>query len=504
MSKISPQVANRRIESFSKRFGKAHLYLAYHAAFPLALTPNLLYRIWANFQRDIHAEVLDIPWIGVADLLLSSLCDEVGHELYEMDLSIRNVLLKRLQEDEKFGQQRINELSKFLLDYVQQQLQSDDPDLRDFAQAQYWTAIAYTKPSQAADELTATLKKAYQTDRADLIRLASLVETLAEPLAEFEPLLIDARKMRSFASSNQEAVEPPLAKNKFPKSLIFSGLALALVNVSFWYLYEPAKAIPMCMQSFLEPQANDKALGIDVTDYSENIDWEKVKSQGIYFAYAQVNYGTYRKDTRFASYWSAMKKAGIIRGAYFFFRPSEEVDPQVKMFAQALEIEPGDLPPVVDIEPDYYNKGQKDHWDDLTLTQRLDRVSKVLTAVEVTTGYKPIIYTGNSFWQNKLGNTSRFADYPLWIAHLDTDTPNVPGGWQFYTFHQYREDQTGFPGISGDVDRNRFNGLTQDLKCFVKSPSLFQVISQLRNLIFGQKATKTTEPSMNPTSTSVK
>ncbi|WP_448272256.1 glycoside hydrolase family 25 protein [Nostoc sp. DSM 114160] len=183
--------------------------------------------------------------------------------------------------------------------------------------------------------------------------------------------------------------------------------------------------------------------GIDVSDYSENIDWEKVKSQGIHFAYAKVNYGTYKQDTRFASYWPAIKKAGIIRGAYLFFRPSEEVDPQVKMFAQALEIEPGDLPPVVDIEQDYYNHGQNDHWDDLSSTEKLNKITNVLTAVEVATGYKPIIYTGPSFWDDKI-KTSRFADYDLWIAHFDTNTPTIPGGWEFQTFHQYKGDPDRF------------------------------------------------------------
>ncbi|MBN3885617.1 MAG: GH25 family lysozyme [Nostoc sp.] len=205
--------------------------------------------------------------------------------------------------------------------------------------------------------------------------------------------------------------------------------------------------------------------GIDVAQFSENIDWEKVKSQGIHFAFARVNYGTYKQDTQFASYWPAIKKAGIIRGAYLFFRPSEEVDPQVKMFAQALEIEPGDLPPVVDIEPDYKDREQKhDHWSDLTLTQRLDRVSKVLTAVEVTTGYKPIIYTGYYFWRDQLGNTSHFADYDLWIANYNPGTPSIPGGWNLHTFHQYDGDKKGFPGISGDVDRNRFNGALDRLQ----------------------------------------
>ncbi|MBD2440987.1 formylglycine-generating enzyme family protein [Nostoc sp. FACHB-110] len=209
MTKIRPEVVNRRIESFEKRFGQAHLYLAYHAAFPIALTPDLLYRLWANFQRDIHGAVLNIPWIAVADLLLSSLCDEVGHELYEMDLALRNVLLSRLQEDKNFGQQRINELSEFLLDYVRQKLKSDDPDTQEFAQAQHWIALAYTRPTQVAHELALAFSKLDLKDKANLVRLASLTETFAEPLAEFQPLLIYARGMAKFArAGNLTDAEP--------------------------------------------------------------------------------------------------------------------------------------------------------------------------------------------------------------------------------------------------------------------------------------------------------
>ncbi|PMB46975.1 hypothetical protein CEN39_25305, partial [Fischerella thermalis CCMEE 5201] len=207
MSKVKPEVAKHCIDSFEKRFGKAHLYLAYHAAFPLALTPDLLYGLWANFQRDIYGNVLAIPWIAVADLLLSSLCDEVGHELYEMDLAVRNELLNRLQEDEKFGQYRINELSGFLLIYVQQQSQSDDSDIRDFAQAQRWTALAYTQPNQVARELTLAFLKLDQQHTAELLRLSSLTETFAEPLAEFQPLLIYAHEMEKIAYENQEDIQ---------------------------------------------------------------------------------------------------------------------------------------------------------------------------------------------------------------------------------------------------------------------------------------------------------
>ncbi|MDF0555605.1 CHAT domain-containing protein [Kamptonema sp. UHCC 0994] len=199
---MKPEVARRRIEAFERRFGITHLIFACHGAFPLALTPDLLYKLWANFQRDIHGKVLGIPWVAVADLLLSSLCDEVGRELYEMDTAVRNSLLNRLKENENFGQLRINELSDFLLFYVRQQLQSNDQEVRDFAQAQRWTALAYLRPNEAAQELRSALEQTYQQDKSEQLRLVSLVETFAEPLAEFEPLLVYAREIGKFKRSD--------------------------------------------------------------------------------------------------------------------------------------------------------------------------------------------------------------------------------------------------------------------------------------------------------------
>ncbi|MEL6458028.1 MAG: SUMF1/EgtB/PvdO family nonheme iron enzyme [Cyanobacteria bacterium J06621_15] len=211
---MKPEVAQQRIKSFSKRFGEAHLYLAYHAAFPLALTPDLLYSLWVNFQQDIHGKVLGIPWIAVADLLLSALCDEVGHELYEMDLAVRNQLLKELQSDKRFEKQRINQLSNFLLKYVQKKLRSDDPDIQDFAKTQQWIALAYTQPSQAARELALAFSKLNEEDKPELVRMASLSETFAEPLREFQPLLTYARGIGKFARSDLLA-----AKAEFGEAL---------------------------------------------------------------------------------------------------------------------------------------------------------------------------------------------------------------------------------------------------------------------------------------------
>jgi hypothetical protein len=169
--------------------------------------------------------LLNIPWITVADLLLSNLCDEVGHELYEMDVAVRNELLKQLKEDPRFGEKRINELSNFLLAYVRKDLNSSESDRRDFAQSQRWTALAYKDSEQAVRELALAFNQAYNQDRAELVRLATLTEILAQPVEEFEKLLIYARAMGHYARKRLED-----AKNQV-SSLSIKGRLVSISGV---------------------------------------------------------------------------------------------------------------------------------------------------------------------------------------------------------------------------------------------------------------------------------
>jgi hypothetical protein len=192
------RVAVERIVGFAKQFDEAHLTLACHAAFPLVLTPDLLYQIWAHF-------VPEAPWSAVARVLLSRLCRQVGYEMYEMDIPVRNLLLRELKE--QFGQERLDELAEFLLDYVAQRLTEDDPDTQDLREAQEWTALAYTKPSEVARELAEALQKSVEQDQLpEVLRLTSLVQTFAEPLREFgfEPLLTYASAMNNFVRGDLE------------------------------------------------------------------------------------------------------------------------------------------------------------------------------------------------------------------------------------------------------------------------------------------------------------
>lgn len=211
---MNSKATSQRIKLFEKRFGEPHFFLACHAAFPQILTPDLLYLLWANFQTNIYGQFLDIPWIAVADLLCASgLCNEVGVELYEMDRDIRDNLIQQLAKNPNFGSIRIQELAYFLLQYIEekQELYHPDPDIRDIAQAQLWTSLAYTSPSLAAREIALTLSqleryRSKSEKHSELVRIKSLLETLAEALLKthFQSLSIYTCGMLNYVSGDVE------------------------------------------------------------------------------------------------------------------------------------------------------------------------------------------------------------------------------------------------------------------------------------------------------------
>ncbi|MFG6106834.1 YcxB family protein [Leptothoe sp. EHU-05/26/07-4] len=229
-STASPRqrAAQRQIVAFRQKFGDAHLYFSYHAAFPIALTPESLYQLWANFQTDQTGIFLNIPWIAVADLLLSGLCREVGHELYEMDTTVRMELLKQLQNEPRFGPPRIHQLAEFVLSYIHHQLYSPDLDVREVALTQRWTALAYTRPGTMTRELIEAMADIPLNQSAEWLRITSLIETFAEPLKEFQPLLAYARGMKSFFHRHMEDATVQLQTLSEAGQIILGGTELPI------------------------------------------------------------------------------------------------------------------------------------------------------------------------------------------------------------------------------------------------------------------------------------
>jgi DNA-binding response OmpR family regulator len=164
-----------------------------------------------------------------------------------------------------------------LLAYVRQQLDSPDMDTRDFAQAQRWTALAYTRPSDAAREIASALSKLKLEDRAEWVRMASLVETVAEPLTEFEPLLIYTRGMADFTRGNQESAATQFSRmhgqqHKVDVAGVSLNLPVAIQNKhqsSLW-TEEASSDVQLSTHSSFAP-ASQVAHIICVDDVAENL-----------------------------------------------------------------------------------------------------------------------------------------------------------------------------------------------------------------------------------------
>lgn len=188
--------------------------------------------------------------------------------------------------------------------------------------------------------------------------------------------------------------------------------------------------------------------GIDVSKYQETIAWDLVKDMQVRnvklgFAFIKATEGIENTDPQFGRNWKRSKQAGIIRGAYHFFLTTKDGRLQAENFINTVDLDIGDLPPVVDVEQTYgvssivFKKELKE-WLDI---------------VETHYKVKPIIYTNVDFYSRHLGKD--FNNYPLWAAHyFQYDAPRIERNWAFW---QYSEEGR-VNGILSKVDFNVFNG----------------------------------------------
>ena len=188
--------------------------------------------------------------------------------------------------------------------------------------------------------------------------------------------------------------------------------------------------------------------GIDVSKYQQTITWDlvkemKVKDVQLRFVFIKATEGIENTDPQFKRNWKKSKQAGMIRGAYHFFLATKDGRMQAENFIGTVELEAGDLPPVVDIEQTYgvnaivFKKELKE-WLDI---------------IENHYKIKPIIYTSVDFYSRWLGK--EFNNYPLWAAHyFQYNAPRIDRNWDFW---QHSEEGR-VNGIVSKVDFNVFNG----------------------------------------------
>src|SRR5512146_3122648 len=168
-------------------------------------------------------------------------------------------------------------------------------------------------------------------------------------------------------------------------------------------------------------------LGVDVSYYEGAINWTALHNGGIDFAFIRVSDGSFH-DPKFATYWAGAKSAGVIRGAYQFFRPTQNVITQADYLIASIggSYTVGDLPPVIDVE---VTGGLGPASVAAKVRQWVDHVKAVL-------GVDPIVYTGKYFWRDQVGGPTSFVGNPLWIAQYTSQCPDLPAPWTNWVFWQ--------------------------------------------------------------------
>ena len=193
------------------------------------------------------------------------------------------------------------------------------------------------------------------------------------------------------------------------------------------------------------------SMGIDVSDYQHEIDWQAVADAGIEFAVVRVGWrgysgGTVNEDECFRQNIEGAQAAGLKVGAYFFSQAIDvlEAMEEAVFTAQLLEDYQLELPVFFDWEIIGVEEARTDNVDAQTVTDCCLEFCHVLEAAGIRAGvysYIPVVYQKYQL--------DALAGLPVWMGD--------PGTWPefFYEHDIWQYSVTGIvPGIEGYVDMN--------------------------------------------------
>lgn len=205
---------------------------------------------------------------------------------------------------------------------------------------------------------------------------------------------------------------------------------------------------------YYEDENTYSLFGIDVSTFQGEIDWKKVKEDGVDFAFIRIGRrgattGLLYPDDRFEENYQGSKNNGLLTGIYFFSQATsvkeavEEADWVIKQLKDK-EIQ---LPVVYDLEDVYLE-------DETARTENITREEATSYAIAFCNeiarhGYQPMIYT-YLYWAENLYNMENLSEYPIWFAQYHQEKPQLEypiSIWQY-------SNEGKIDGITEDVDLN--------------------------------------------------
>ena len=191
------------------------------------------------------------------------------------------------------------------------------------------------------------------------------------------------------------------------------------------------------------------SMGIDVSKWNGNIDWNAVKNSGVSYVIIRCGYrgsstGALIEDPKFRSNIKGAKAAGLKVGVYFFSQAVNEVE-AVEEASMALSWASGyglNYPIFLDVEP------SGGRGDGISKEMRT-AICKAFCSTVQDSGCSAGIYA-NKTWLNEKINTGSLTGYKIWLAQYasaPTYTATRYDMWQY-------SSKGKVSGISGNVDMN--------------------------------------------------
>ena len=207
---------------------------------------------------------------------------------------------------------------------------------------------------------------------------------------------------------------------------------------------EEARTIPYAFPDFKERYAQSgRKLGIDVSFWQGDVDYEAVRDAGCDFVILRIGYsykGELTLDRKYEQNIERIQKAGIPVGIYLFCYDNNDEDllSSLDMVFEKLEGVDVALPVAFDWE----NFGKYQNYE--LSFQQLNHLYDVFEKEVTKRGYQSILYGSKYYLQNIWNDTDI---RPIWLAQY-SGWPTYDGPYQFW---QLSESGT-IDGIQGYVD----------------------------------------------------
>ena len=189
-------------------------------------------------------------------------------------------------------------------------------------------------------------------------------------------------------------------------------------------------------------------LGIDVSTWNGNIDWNKVKNSGVSYVIIRTGFrgstqGALVEDNKFRQNIQGATNAGLKVGVYFFSQAVNEVEAveEASMVLSQVKGYKLTYPVFIDVEP---SGGRADR---LSSGDRTKVINAFCQTIQ-NGGLRAGIYA-NKTWLSQKMNVSALSGYKIWLAQYNSQV-TYSGRYDMWQY----SDKGTVSGISGKVDMN--------------------------------------------------